>query len=370
MRSARERRRMIGVSLGPRTMTEALEGLARLAAQADGEAATRCDIVELRLDFFEEPYDLPRLLRARGELPVVVTLRPADQGGMSTQPARERLKVLLRAAELGAEYVDVEWDAATPQAVAALKATGAQVLVSRHDFSRMPEDFAEGWWADMVARGADVVKIVGVARDVRDCLQVFRALRQADRPTIAIAMGEAGLPTRILALREEQCFLTYATLGSGARVAVGQLPIAEMRGVYHAARLGPRTAAFGLLTPHVETERAAQYNGWFAAARVDAVAVPFVAHADAPGIVSAFRELPVAGWHVHGLELQETVGQALDELAPSACRKGRINAVVTRPDGGLVGDWVESPEAQFALWTGRSAPAQAPAPAATAETLP
>ena len=31
--------------------------------------------------------------------------------------------------------------------------------------------------------------------------------------------------------------------------------------------------------------------------------------------MDAFRELPVAGWHVHGAELQSTVGQALDDLA-------------------------------------------------------
>ena len=346
MSSARDRRRMIGVSFGPKTMAEALEGLPRIAAEAD--------IAELRLDFFEEPYDLPRLLGERA-CPVVATLRPHDQGGRSAYPASERLKVLLRAADLGAEYVDLEWDAASPPAVAALKAAGAQVLVSRHDFTRMPDDFADGWWPDMLARGADVVKIVGMAGDVRDCLQVFRAFRRADRPTVAIAMGEAGLPTRILALREEQCFLTYATLGSGARVAPGQLPVKELREAYRVERLGPHTAVFGLLGPHVETARAAQYNAWFAEAGVDAVAVPFVADAYAPEIVSAFRELPLAGWHVHGTELQETVGQALDEVAPSACRKGKVNAVLARRDGALIGECVESPEEQFALWTGRTA---------------
>jgi 3-dehydroquinate dehydratase/shikimate dehydrogenase len=333
-------------------MAEALEGLPRIAAEAD--------IAELRLDFFEESFDLPRLLGERA-CPVVATLRPYDQGGRSTDPAPERLKVLLRAADLGAEYVDLEWDVASSPAVAALKAAGAQVLVSRHDFTRMPEDFADSWWPDMVARGADVVKIVGMPRDVRDCLQVFRAFRRADRPTVAIAMGDAGLPTRILALREEQCFLTYATLGSGARVAPGQLPVRELREVYRVERLGPRTAAFGLLGPHVETARAAQYNGWFAASGVDAVAVPFVANTHAPEIVSAFRELSVAGWHVHGSELQETVGQALDEVAPSACRKGRVNAVLARPDRTLIGECVESPEEQFALWTGRRVNAQAAA---------
>src|SRR2546430_625386 len=105
--------RMIAIAFGPRTMAEALRGLPRIRAEAD--------CVEFRLDLFSEPYDLPLLLRERGELPAVVTLRPPSEGGKCALSPAERLTVLLGAAELGAEFVDLEWDAATPQAVASLK---------------------------------------------------------------------------------------------------------------------------------------------------------------------------------------------------------------------------------------------------------
>lgn len=342
MVSARERRRrMIGVSFGPRTMAEALEGLPRIAAEAD--------IAELRLDFFEEPFDLPTLLRDR-PCPVVVTLRPTDQGGKSSQPTAERLNVLQRAADLGAEYVDVEWDAASPDAIRALKEAGAQVLVSRHDFQQMPPDFAECWWPDMVERGADVVKIVGMARSAIDCLQVFRAFKRANLPTVAIAMGEAGLPTRVLALREGQCFLTYATLGSGARVAPGQLPIREMREVYRVDRLGTDTRVIGLLGPTVDSDLADRHNAAFAAASLDAVAVPFVVGSDVAEVVRAFRELPVAGWQVSGDEPQASIGATLDDLGQGARRTGRVNTILARGDGALVGDWLDSPDEQHAAW--------------------
>jgi len=75
--------------------------------------------------------------------------------------------------------------------------------------------------------------------------------------------------------------------------------------------------------------------------------VPFVADADAAGIVSAFRELPVSGWHIHGAELQAGVVRALDEVRSAL---GKVNAVVRRTDGGLVGHWVESPREQYELW--------------------
>src|SRR6476661_5824239 len=187
------RMRMVAVAFGPASMAEACAGLSRIRDVADS--------VELRLDLFQEPFDLEVLLRERGSLPVVATLRPPEQGGRCPLPPDERLKVLIRAAELGAEFVDLEWDAASAQAQAAVRAAGARVIVSRHDFSNMPPDLAEAWWPELAAQGADVVKVVGTAQDVRDCLAVFRVLRRADRPTIAIAMGAAGLATRVLTLR-------------------------------------------------------------------------------------------------------------------------------------------------------------------------
>ena len=98
--------RMIAIALGRPTMAEALASLPAIRREAD--------CLELRLDLFEEAFDLPLLLRERADLPTVVTLRPIDQGGKSRLSAAERLPVLLQAAELGADYVDLEWDAATP----------------------------------------------------------------------------------------------------------------------------------------------------------------------------------------------------------------------------------------------------------------
>lgn len=338
------RLRMLAVAFGPASMAEAHAGLERIREQAD--------CVELRLDYFREPFDLAALLRARGDLTVVVTLRPVEQGGRSTLPADERRTILIEAAELGAGYVDVEYDAATPPALSAIHAAGARVILSRHDLERMPTKLAEEWWPHLADLGADVVKVVGTANDVRDTGEVFRTFKRADRPTIAIAMGEAGLITRVLALRSECCLLTYAALGDGiGGTAPGQLTIQEMREIYRADRLRPTTWAFGLLGPHSETDRLAEYNAWFTQDGVDAVAVPFTASAHAAEIVEAFRELPVAGWHVHGRELQLEVLTSVDEVSRKARRLGRVNAIVRRPgDGALLGHWVESPREQYELW--------------------
>jgi 3-dehydroquinate dehydratase type I len=333
---------MLAVAFGPSTMAEAIAEMARIRAQAD--------CVELRLDLFNEPFDLPALLDACAGLTVVATLRPPEEGGRSTLPAAKRLAVLVEAARLGVHYVDLEHDACSPRALDAVRGYGARVVLSRHDFAAMPSELGDGWPSELGELGADVVKVVGMARDVRDCLPVFRAFARADRPTIAIAMGEAGLISRVLALRERRCLLTYAALGQATSTAPGQLTLDEMHQVYGVERLRPTTRVYGLLGPHAEPARLTEYNAWFMQDGWDGVSVPFVAGSDAVGIVAAFRELPVSGWHIHGAELQAEGLAAVDELAPSAARQAKVNGIVRDPDGGLIGHWVESPREQYDVW--------------------
>jgi 3-dehydroquinate dehydratase / shikimate dehydrogenase len=336
---------MIGVALGVRTTAEALDALHAAAAAAD--------IAEIRLDLMAE-FDLPRLLEAR-PCPVVVTYRPEREGGRYGGSESERIAVLRRAIELGAEYVDVELD--TVGRLGERRGTG--VIVSSHDFSGMPADVA-GRWRAIKAAGADVVKVVGMAHEAREAVPILETLARADRPTIAIGMGEAGLLTRVLALKYDACLLTYCALGAGEPVAPGQLSVADLREVYRGDRIGPETAAYGLIGPRVEADQAREYNARFGARGLDAVAVPLVvpADGDAAETIAAFRAIGVRGYHVRPPH-QETVGQALDALDPSACRAGKVNAVYARAgaDGSrtaptLVGAWVESPAEQLALWTG------------------
>ncbi|MBA2448271.1 MAG: type I 3-dehydroquinate dehydratase [Chloroflexi bacterium] len=336
-----ERRRMIGVALGPRDTAAALAALAVVARVAD--------IAELRLDLMQE-LDLPRLLADR-PCPVVVTCRPLREGGRYQGTEEDRVALLREAIRLGVEYVDVELD--TVDQIGERGAT--RVIVSSHDYERMPPDFA-GRWRELRAAGGDVVKLVGTAREARETVPVLQTLAEADVPTIAIAMGEAGLPTRILALEYDACLLTYCALETGGAVAPGQLSVGDLRDVYQAERIGPKMAVYGLLGPHVETERAREYNWGFRAIDADAIAVPLVVppDGDAAETVAAFRALDIQGYHLHPPH-QEAVGQALDDLDPSACRAGKVNAVYARGDR-LVGAWVETPAEQFALWTGREAP--------------
>jgi 3-dehydroquinate dehydratase type I len=263
------------------------EGLAEAAAAG-------AELAELRLDLFAAGYDLGRLLGGR-PLPVIATLRPPREGGRCDAPDAERLRHLVEAARRGAEYVDLEWDAATPSALDDLRAAGARVIVSRHSFDGMPD--LEGWAEEIAGLGPDVVKVVGAAGEARECAPALRALARAERPTIAIAMGEAGLATRVLALRYERCFLTFAALPGGG-TAPGQIAIDEMLGVYRARSIGPRTAVYGLFGRSVDRGAVERENRRLAEAGRDAVAVPFPGAGDAAAAAAALRDLGLRDWRV------------------------------------------------------------------------
>src|SRR5260370_10338049 len=101
--------RLLAVAFGPSTMAAALAGLPNIRAAAD--------CVELRLDLFEEPFHLPALLEACGDLSVVATLRPPDEGGKSPLPTAERLRVLLAAARTCEQYTSLGWSSGPPGAL-------------------------------------------------------------------------------------------------------------------------------------------------------------------------------------------------------------------------------------------------------------
>jgi len=326
------RRRMIGVSLGARTTAEALDALQEIAALAD--------IAEIRLDFMAE-YDLPRLLKNR-PCPVIVTNRPEREGGRYRGDERERVRPLLEAIDLGAEYVDIEHDAT--HLIGDRKSS--KLIVSYHDFHQTPDNFVQ-IHREIAAKGADVVKIVGMAQRLTDNLLVFDALAQTSLPTISIAMGEAGQISRVLALRFDTCLLTYATLGKGERVAPGQLAVATMRDVYQADKIDGRTATYAVLGREAASDDTlAALNRATREADVNAIWVPFaVGSAEDPAvIVRSFGRFGVDAAFV--LEsARQAIVPALDGVE-SGGPNGEVS-VVRRLGDRFLGSW--SPSALDAL---------------------
>jgi 3-dehydroquinate dehydratase/shikimate dehydrogenase len=227
-------RTLLGVSLAASDTDAACAAMVALAPLAD--------VIELRLDLIPH-FDLARLLAARPR-PVVVTYRPLREGGHYRGAEDARLAVLHEAAALGAEVIDIEWDS-----FAALgDVFPARRMISRHFFNGMPANFA-AVHAELAASGAEIVKLVGMAQRLLDVVLVLETLEATTVPTVAIAMGELGVLTRILAPRfYPGAWLTYAAAGAGQAVAPGQIAIQDLRTRYRAHTLTPATPVCGILS--------------------------------------------------------------------------------------------------------------------------
>lgn len=315
-----ERGTMICVSIAAPDMLGALRAVAQAAKGG-------ADLVELRLDLIPG-FDLEALLCER-PLPVIVTCRPRRAGGRFDGAEEDRLAVLGRAMRLGAEYVDVEHDA-----VHRLTREGhSKIIASYHDFEGLPRSLSR-IYDDLAGMGTDAVKVAVTARRIEDNLEVFSLLQRADRPTIALAMGEAGVISRILAGRYG-ALLTFAALEEGAEVAPGQVPLSDMVGMYRARGITPATDLYGVVAnPVGHSMSPAVHNAAFAHCGLDAVYVPLLVEEP----VSFLREFTPLGFRGYSVTIphKQAVVAAMDEVEPLALRLQAVNTVVVR-DGRFHG---------------------------------
>lgn len=212
---------MICVPLVRKERAEVLND-ARVAKEAGA------DLVELRIDYLEDPESAPRLLTVIG-LPVIATLRPEWEGGKYTGTEGKRAEILIECAKAGAEYMDVELRAGIRTKVIN-EAGDTKIICSWHDFEKTPP--LEEWLTigkRMRDEGADIGKIVCLAQKQKDALVPLKFLdkNELDMPFIAFCMGEAGKESRIKCIKHGS-FLTFAAL-PGRKSAEGQLDIDEVR---------------------------------------------------------------------------------------------------------------------------------------------
>jgi 3-dehydroquinate dehydratase/shikimate dehydrogenase len=249
------------------------------------DRVANADLVELRLDMVADPDPVAAIADRR--LPVIVTCRPRWEGGRFDGSEEERRRLLHRAQLAGAEYIDVEWKAGFSNIVESRRGRG--VIVSHHDFAGVPVDLNDRVRA-MHATGAEVVKIAIMARRLTDTLPLLSLPRRSGTTLIALAMGEAGLATRVLAARFGSAW-TYA----GPEIAPGQVDARTMESVFGYSRLTERSAIYGVVgQPVMHSLSPAMHNAAFRAAGLDASYLPLAA-ADFPDFVTFADACGVSG---------------------------------------------------------------------------
>ena len=100
----------------------------------------------------------------------------------------------------------------------------SRTICSYHDFEGVPPRLDQVY-ERLSATPARVLKVAVRANDATDCLPLFQLLERAradGREMIAIAMGPAGVATRVLGA-SRGAFLTYAAREEETKTAPGQL---------------------------------------------------------------------------------------------------------------------------------------------------
>jgi 3-dehydroquinate dehydratase/shikimate dehydrogenase len=304
-----------------------------------------CDLIEVRLDCLD-PLELETGLITKllqeAACESILTFRPSQEGGQR-QLDDETRQAFWSDAIFSESFFDVELDLAekfnTIETASYLPIDWSRTICSHHDFVGVPAKLDQ-IYDRMAATPAGVLKIAVQATDATDCLPLFQLLERArndGREMIAIAMGTAGVATRVLG-PSRGAFLTYASLGDASSTAPGQISIGELTEVYRIDKVDRQTQIFGLIgLPVSHSVSPRMHNAAFAAANINGVFIPF-----GVGDVTAFlkrmihprtREL---NWNARGLSVTAphklAVMDQLDWIEPAAQEIGAVNTIVVEAE--------------------------------------
>ena len=203
-----------------------------------------CDLAEVRIDLLDgmdddEILDACRALAAQS-LPVLATLRHADQGGRWSGSERERRARLRRYADSGAvAAIDVELlsPGGTPFLRELRDSTRIHTIGSHHDFRRWPDDDVLDHLLDFAVQSG--VSVLKLAADIENRWAMEMALRYIRRaaPLVPVSlqgMQPYGMACRAPFVRAGSC-CAYGALG--AELVIGQPTCRWL--AEHLDRLGP-----------------------------------------------------------------------------------------------------------------------------------
>lgn len=218
-----------------------------LLAEAKAALAAGADILEWRIDFFQ---DFPSAIQtgrglreAIGSLPLLLTRRSVAEGGQPVSLSEREIVQLYRevCAAGFADLIDYEMSSAeadVKEVREAARRHGVGLVCSFHDFERTPPlpELARQFRRAQEL-GGDVAKVSVMARNSEDVLTLLAATQQASKalelPLIGISMGPHGALSRTIGFAFGSA-LTFGVATAGS--APGQMPISELRSAIEIAR--------------------------------------------------------------------------------------------------------------------------------------
>ena len=306
--------------------------MARLVRTGLKQAKT----IELRLDWLSSDDERQKFLRwlKGSKFPgatFLATCRRRKGGGKFTGGIDRELYWLTQARESGCQWCDLEVETLRKLPGQSIQGYPVpRVMLSLHDFDRTPH--LPRKMSLPRASGVDAVKIAAEAKSIHDSVRMLHLARES-RNFIGVPMGEVGLPSRILALREGS-ELAYAPIA--AATAPGQVSLGEMKDLYRAHVLTRRSQVYGVIgDPIGHSLSPLLHNTGFVNRHMDAVYLPFLVRY-LQDFLAAIPEFGVRGFSVT-IPHKQTILKHLKECEPLAADIGAVNTVLVRGNGSLCG---------------------------------
>jgi len=319
--------------------TSAQEMLARAS-----EVLQDTSFIEFRLDYLSKPAAaLPMLgefLATHSSITAIATCRPKDFGGQFDGSSKASLDVLLAAAAAGFQVLDIDIDSLEKlpgDTMSRLRATGAGVIISWHDFHETKD-------LDAVAKRIqvfepDFMKVVPTARNLADNLVLMDFIRRwedkASGEIVGICMGEAGTISRILSLRAGSAF-TFAAATKGEETAPGQITARTLAETYRIDSVDAATKVFGVAgNPIGSSMSPLMLNTAFRRETVNAVYLALQT-SSAQDLFKLVKEIPLQGLSVT-MPLKQDVIPFLERTDALSTKIGAVNTISRMADGKWYG---------------------------------
>ncbi len=235
------------------------------------------DLVEWRLDWFlaaKESNLLPeaiKKLRSRlGELPLLATIRTAEEGGELALSPEAYMEKTIWLAETGlVDLMDIQvfftgCEEKTESLIKRLQETGVKVIGSWHCFRETPSQEHIEWRLEEIQkRGADICKIAVMPKHPADVWRLLRATRRAkeqliNRPLITMSMSGLGAASRMTGEYTGSA-VTFGTIGTAS--APGQIPALELKQILTALHEKRKLVLIGFMGSGKSTQGAALAEG-------------------------------------------------------------------------------------------------------------
>ncbi len=260
---------------------------------------------------------------------VATSVPSRADGGKWTGTEEARQAVLRQAIVSGFDWIDLEHDIADTIPAAS---RNVKRIISYHNMREVPADL-EQLHKSMCKQDADVVKVAVRATQISDGIRVLNLMKDPRKPTVALAMGDLGAPTRLLGARLGAPF-TYATFNRERGIAPGMFSFDEMRRIFFYEQINAETKVFGVLgDPVGHSLSPLLHNQAFRQLGVNAVYIPFrVPRGELRVFLHAYEQIPVHGYSVTIPHKEEAAGLALHEDETVQVTKA-ANTLVHGDDG-------------------------------------